>query len=166
MIISHIVAVSKNYVIGQNNSLPWSLPADMAYFQKVTMGHNIIMGRKNFESEGGILSGRTNIIITSQPDYNVDGGIVAHSMNEALDICRENHEEEAFIIGGGEIYKQSLDMVDRIYITIIDVEIEGDVYYPKINFDDWNILSKRYYKHDQENVFDHTYYILERKTKN
>ncbi len=109
MIVSSIVAVSKNRVIGKENGMPWHLPKDMRYFKRKTLNHHVIMGRKNFEAMGSPLPKRTNIILTRDPYYISSSSLVVHSIEEALTIAFDNGEEEVFIIGGGEIYKQSMD---------------------------------------------------------
>lgn len=164
MIISHIVAVSNNYVIGKNNRLPWRMPDDMKYFHKVTMGHVVIMGRKNYEANGKALSGRTNIVITRNRSFAPKDAKLVFSINEALDLAKRYESEEIFIIGGGEIYLETLPIVNRIYITVIDVDIEGDAYYPRIDFNDYVVLSKIYQKSDDKNPHNHTYFILENHT--
>lgn len=162
MIISQIVAVSKNYVIGKDNKLPWSLPADENYFHEVTFGHTIIMGRKNFEANGKALEGRTNIVLTRNKNYVAPGCIMTHTIKEAIEIASNQGEKEIFIVGGGEIYRQSLDYTSRIYITVIDTVIEGNVTYPKLNMNQWKVISKHEFKADKENLFNHVYYIYER----
>jgi dihydrofolate reductase len=162
MIISHIVAVSENNVIGKNNKLPWQMPADMAYFNKITKGHYVIMGRKNYESEGKALKGRTNIIITGNRKFKIDDGIIVHSLKEALDIPRKNKEEEVFIIGGGTIYEQSIDIADRVYLTRIHTIVEGDVFYPELNKSQWKLISEISHKKDNMNPLDYTFCIYER----
>ena len=162
MILSHIVAVSRNFVIGRNNKLPWRMPEDMRYFHKVTDGHIVVMGRKNYEANGKALKNRTNIVITRNREFNPDDAVIVHGIEGALEIARKFHPEEVFIVGGGQIYSNTLDMVDRIYITVIETEVKGDAYYPEINFNDYTIVSKIAKKADQENPYDHTYYILEK----
>jgi len=163
MIVSHIVAVSKNYVIGIHNHLPWKMPHDTAYFHRITSGHFVIMGRKNYEANGCALPDRTNIVITRQTDFRTSDSIVVDSIEKAIELAAESGEMEAFIVGGGEIYKQTLSIVDRIYITVIDLITDGDTYYPEINFSDWFINSEIAMKKDEKNPYDFTYYILERK---
>ncbi len=162
MIISHIVAVSENNVIGKDNKLPWNMPADMAYFNRVTKGHYIIMGRKNYESEGKALMDRINIVITGNREFKINDGIIVHSLNEAIEIPRKNKEKEVFIVGGGNIYKQSIDIADRIYLTRIHAVIEGDVFYPELNKPQWKSLSEISCKKDNMNPFDYTFCIYER----
>ena len=160
--ISHIVAVSKNNVIGINNQLPWHLPADMSYFKEKTKGHVVIMGRKNYEAEGKVLPDRINIIITRDKNFIAENCIVVHSVEEALVCAKKLEKKEIFIIGGGEIYKQTISLVNRIYITIIEVEIKGEVFYPQINLNQWILKSKTFYKKDKQNIYNHTYYIYDR----
>ena len=117
MVVSAIVAAAKNNVIGNGADIPWRLSGDMKYFKRTTLEHHIIMGRKTFESMGRPLPKRTNIVLTRDPYYVGTGIIVAKSLAEALRIAHDNGEEEVFIIGGGEIYKQSLDLLDKIYLT-------------------------------------------------
>ena len=162
MIISHIVATSENNVIGKNNRLPWQMPADMAYFKKVTKGHYVIMGRKNYESEGKALEDRINIVMTRDKGFKIDDGIVVHSLNEALDIPRNKKEKEVFIVGGGNIYEQSIGIADRIYLTRIHAIIEGDVFYPELNISEWKLVSEMYHKNDTLNPFNYTFCIYER----
>jgi dihydrofolate reductase len=163
MILSHIVAVSRNFIIGRNNGLPWKMPSDAMYFHDITIGHVVIMGRKNYEANKKALPGRTNVVITRREDFHPPDAFVVHTIDEAIAIAAETGEEEAFIVGGGEIYKQTLDIVDRIYITVIDMQAEGDTSYPVIRFDDYRILSERPNKADAENPYNWTYYILTKK---
>ncbi|NUO03715.1 MAG: dihydrofolate reductase, partial [Saprospiraceae bacterium] len=125
MIISAIVAVAKNNVIGKNGEIPWYLPADLRFFKQTTLNHHVIMGRRSFDSIGRPLPKRTNVVITRDPFFVGTGCIVAHSVEEALHIARNNGETEAFIIGGGEIYAQSMPYWDRLYLTRVDAAIEG-----------------------------------------
>jgi len=165
MIISAIVATAKNNIIGRDNDIPWYLPADLKYFKATTLNHHIIMGRKSYESIGRPLPKRTNIIVTRNPFYIVSNCILTHSVEEALDIAKNNEEEEAFIIGGGEIYKLSFPLLDRIYLTEVDLEVEGDIRFPEIDMDEWEVKSNNPQKADEKNKFDYTFKILERKKK-
>ncbi|MCF8345573.1 MAG: dihydrofolate reductase [Bacteroidales bacterium] len=162
MILSHIVAVSENFVIGKNNRLPWKMPEDTRYFHNVTDGHIVIMGRKNYKANKGALKNRTNIVVTRNLSFNPDDAIVASSIGKAIETAASFHPEEVFIVGGGEIYRQTLDMVQRIYITVIHTTVEGDAFYPLINFKSYHIISEVSKTADRENPFDHTYYILEK----
>ena len=137
MILSQITAMAKNRVIGINNTLPWEIPEDMKFFRSKTKGHVMIMGRKTFESLGSPLPGRYHIIITRQADYTYDHPQVkvVKTISEAVDFAKTllpSWPEEVFIIGGGEIYKQSLAVTNRIYLTIIDKDFVGDAYYPEL----------------------------------
>lgn len=162
MVLSHIVAVSRNFVIGKNNTLPWRMPGDMRYFHRVTDGHIVIMGRKNYEANGKALKNRTNIVITRNRDFKPGDALVTRSIREALEIAGTFRPDEVFIVGGGEIYRQTLEIVDRIYITMIETQVVGDAFYPEIQLSDYRIVSRIPMQADLENPYDHTYYILEK----
>lgn len=163
MIISAIVATAKNNVIGKDNDIPWYLPADLKYFKRTTLGHHIIMGRKSFESIGRPLPKRTNIVITRDPFYMASGCVVVHSIEEALAIAKENGEEEAFVIGGGQIYKQGFPLLDKIYLTEVDLEVEGEIFFPTINKNDWKEISSEAHLPDEKNKYAYVFKVLERK---
>ena len=141
MLLSLIVALSRNGVIGVGNQLPWHLPEDLKYFKSETLGKPIIMGRKTFESIGKPLPGRTNIVITRDPQWCAPGVNVVHGLNEALEIaatvCTESGVEEVMVIGGEQIYRLALPSADRLYLTEVDVEIKGDAFFPDINTSEW-----------------------------
>lgn len=131
--ISAIVAMSDNFVIGVNNQLPWHIPEDLAHFKKITNGHPIIMGRKTFESIGKILPNRTNIIITKQAGYDQKGAVIAGGLDEAVkNASASPGGEEIFIIGGGEIFKMAMPIIQKLYLTIVHKNIDGDVFFPEI----------------------------------
>lgn len=134
--LSLIVAMSQNNVIGDKNKLLWNLKEDLRRFKEITTGHPIIMGRKTYESIGKPLPNRKNIIV-SRSDINIDGCIVVHSIEEAINMFP--NDEEIFIIGGAEIYKQTIEKVDKMYLTVILEDYEGDAFFPYINFNMWNI---------------------------
>nr|AIA13335.1 Dihydrofolate reductase [uncultured bacterium] len=160
MTISIIVAVSENNVIGKNNDLPWHLPADMKFFKDTTMGHCVVMGRKNFQSipdKYSPLAGRTNIVVTRQKDFKAEGVITAHSIQEAIQVAKEKNETECFIIGGGEIFAQSLHFCDKIYLTRIHHVIDGDVHFPILNIDEWKELSRKDVPADEKNKFSFSF---------
>lgn len=161
MIISFIVAMGRNRVIGKDNALPWSLPADMKRFREVTMHKPIIMGRKTFESIGRVLPDRTNIILTRDKNFSADGCMVVHSLQEALHAAE--HAEEVFVIGGGLIFKQFLSQVRRMYLTIIDEDFEGDVLFPVFNSQEWKEVEHRAFIPDEKNKYSYTFVTLERK---
>jgi dihydrofolate reductase len=144
--ISILVAVAKNRVIGINNTLPWHLPADLKHFKALTMGHHIIMGRKTYESIGRPLPGRTTVIVTRNAALKVAGCLVAHSLQEAIELCGNN--EKVFIVGGAELYAQALPLADTMYITEIQQEVQGDAYFPEFNRDEWQEVAREV--HSQE----------------
>lgn len=129
--ISLIAAIARNRTIGKNNELPWRIPEDTKRFRKLTTGHVVIMGRKTFESIGRPLRERTNIVITRDTGYRAEGCTVVHSIEDALKEAKRIEREEVFVIGGGEIYKATLPSADRLYLTIIDKDFEGDVFFPE-----------------------------------
>lgn len=136
MILSHIVAAAENDVIGTNNDLPWDIPEDMKFFREKTKGKALIMGRKTFESVGHPLPKRLNVVVTRQQDYQPEGAIVVSSVDEAIKLCESKISEygdEIFIIGGGQIFRDTIDMVDIIYLTRIHKDFDGDIKYPTVN---------------------------------
>lgn len=147
MILSHIIAASKNRVIGVNGDLPWDIPEDMKFFREKTKKHIIIMGRKTFESFPGqkALPHRLNIVITRQKNYQPDNTVVVGSIDEAINFAKtktEEFSEEIFIIGGGEIYKQTLPLVNKVYLTQIHQSFEGDAFYPELHEDEFEIIEQ------------------------
>ena len=175
MIVSAIVAAAHNGVIGKDNEIPWHLPKDFAYFKKTTLHHHIIMGRNSYESIGRPLPNRTNIIITRNPFYIVSGCIVVHTIEEALKLAENNGEDEAFIIGGGEIFKQSMNLLDKLYLTEVDLDTqmgdvsangaqqsEGYVFFPKMNPKEWRLLSEDKHLKDEKNAVDFTFKVFEK----
>nr|AIA18327.1 Dihydrofolate reductase [uncultured bacterium] len=165
MKISIIVAASENNIIGRNNDLPWYLPTDLKYFKDTTMGHCVIMGRKNFESipaKYSPLAGRTNIVVTRQKDFHAVGVEVTHSIEDAIELARKKNETECFITGGGEIFAQSLKFCDRIYLTRIHAVIEGDVYFPVVNENEWKEISRKDIQADEKNKYPFSFIIYER----
>lgn len=148
MILSHIVAVAKNDVIGTENTLPWDIPEDMKFFKEKTKGRALIMGRKTFESVGHPLPHRLNVIVTRQKNYPVTAPnvVVKPDLKSAIEYCRgqmSKYGEEIFIIGGGEIFKESLSIVDVIYLTRIHQDFPGDIVYPKIPAKDFALVEQR-----------------------
>lgn len=133
--ISIIAAVANNGVIGVNNTLPWHLPEDLKRFRALTMGHHIVMGRKTFESLGRLLPGRTTLIVSRNSDYEVSGALVARSLKEAVSRCKG--DEEVFVIGGAQLYREALPVAHRLYLTEIDADFEGDVHFPEIDHSLW-----------------------------
>ena len=162
MIISQIVAVSLNSVIGVNNGLPWHMPTDLVYFKEKTMGHHIVMGRRNYEAEGKPLPGRVNIILTRDKNYTIDEGVVVHKIEDAISLARKAGEKELFIIGGEEIYKLAMPLTDKIYLTRIHTEVKGDTFYPEID-SSWKEGSRSEHKKDAQNPFDFDFLVYKRK---
>lgn len=152
-----IVAKSRNGVIGDSNKLIWRLPADLANFKKITTGHSIVMGRKTFESIGKPLPGRRNIIITRNPDYEVKDCEVVNSLDEALLLTGN----DCFIIGGGEIYKQSLDIASKIYLTLVDEDFTGDTIFSELD-DNWFKSSEENFSSDEKNPYNYSFITYER----
>ncbi len=157
--VSAIAAISgKNRGLGKNNELLFKIPEDMKRFRELTMGHPVITGRKNFESMGRPLPGRSNIIVTRDTGYHPEGCIVVHSIEDAISKARELDDTEVFIIGGGEIYKAALPYTDRLYLTLIDAEKDADVFFPDYSEFRKIILAE---KHENEAI-PYTYLTLER----
>ncbi len=163
--ISFIVAMDRNRVIGKDNQLPWHLPADLKFFKKTTMGHPIVMGRKTHESIGKPLPGRENIIVTRNERYESEGCTVIHSVKELLRLAAENKEEELFVIGGAELFRTIFPFADRLYITHIDHEFEGDTFFPDDHESDWKLISSEKGIKDEKNPYEYFYNIYERKEK-
>ncbi|MCG8410154.1 MAG: dihydrofolate reductase [Bacteroidales bacterium] len=159
--ISIIVAVSENNVIGKDNDLIWHLPRDLKHFKETTTGHYVIQGRKTFESFGRPLPNRVNVIITRNEDLKIDGCIVVHSLQEALEAAKTDNE--IFIIGGGTIYEQAMSLADRIYLTKVHQEFEGDTFFPKIDEDKWMEIDKRKFAPDEKNKYPFTILTLDRR---
>lgn len=133
MIISMIAAMGKNRVIGKGNQMMWHLPKEFAYFKETTMGHCLITGRKNIQAQKRPLPGRTNIVVTRQKDFTFEGCVIVNSIEAGLEYAKSKGESEVFITGGGEIYKQALPHAKRIYLTEVDFEAQGEVYFPEFD---------------------------------
>jgi len=167
--ISLIVAVAENGVIGRDGKLPWYLADDLKRFKKLTMGHTIIMGRRTWESIGRPLPGRRMVVVSRQPDYRVDSPDVevAASLDDALERAATNGDVEAYVIGGAELYKSALPVADRLYVTLVKAEIEGDTYFPVKSFDDfdwnsWVIVEQEPHDADSKNDYPYVYVTLQR----
>jgi len=164
---SLIVALSQNHVIGRNNNLPWYLPNDLKYFKQVTMGLPIVMGRKTFESIGKPLPGRTNIVVTRNTDWRAEGVRAVHSLEDAFTLAESIAEidgrEELMIIGGDQIYQAALPLVDRMYLTEVHAEIQGDAYFPKFDRDAWDIVGCEDFDAVEPNPYDYSFVVLDRK---
>ncbi|MBK6353218.1 MAG: dihydrofolate reductase [Saprospiraceae bacterium] len=161
--ISAIVAMNPDGLIGDQNKIPWHLPADLKYFKKITLGHHILMGRKCFDSIGKSLPGRKNIVVTKNPTFIVTDCIITNSIEEGILIAQQNKEEEMFIIGGGEIYRQSMHLVNKLYLTMVQFNGSGDVFFPQIDYDEWSLISDEKHTSDDKNNYDYSFLIYKRK---
>lgn len=161
--ISLVVAASTNHVIGKNNQLLWHLPNDLKFFKNTTWGSVVIMGRKTFESVNKPLPGRLNIVITRQSDWQYEGVIVVDSLQAAILKAQEENFKEIFIVGGGEIYKESMSHADRIYMTRVHTSIEGDTFFPEIDEAAWQLQSAEHFDADEKNNLAHTIELWERR---
>jgi dihydrofolate reductase len=157
-----IVAASKNHVIGKDNKLLWHLPNDLKYFKAVTTGHPIIMGRKTYESIGKPLPNRLNIVISRNQYESTENLIYTTSLQEAIAIAKVK-DEEIFIIGGGEIYRQALPLAHKIHFTLVNTIIKGDTFFPEINENGWQIESNEFHPKDEKHAFDYTFLIYCKK---
>ncbi|HLS09991.1 dihydrofolate reductase [Lentibacillus sp.] len=162
--ISLLVAMDRNRVIGYQNDLPWHLPNDLKFFKQKTIGHTIIMGRKTFESIGKPLPKRTNVVITRQKSSRFPEGIdVIRDINTVFDWNRQHPAEELFVIGGEEIFKQVLPHADRMYITLVDNVFQGDTYFPKFSETEWQLTAKEKGERDNKNLHDHYFLQYDRQ---
>ena len=160
MIVSIIAAMDKKRGIGFKNNLPWRLSADLKRFRELTMGHHIIVGRKTYESIGRPLPGRRMIIVTREKKYQAEGCDISNSIEAALDLAREAGEKEVFICGGSEIYTQTIDVADRMYLTFVDTEVEADAFFPEFDDREWSEGLSVYQPADEKNQFPFTFKIL------
>ena len=162
MKISIIVAISEGNIIGKTNSLPWYLPADLKHFKETTMGHCIIMGQKTHESIGRTLPGRTNIILSFDENFKSEGCIPVRSIEEALRVASAKNEDEVFIIGGASVYKQFIEIADKLYVTRIHHNFEGDVYFPEIDPKKWKLVTTEKHKKDNKNSYDYSFEVYKK----
>lgn len=161
MNLAIIVATDKAGLIGKDNDLPWKLSADLQYFRRVTMGKPIIMGRKTHESIGRPLPGRKNIIISSNEDYKVASCDVCHSVEQALVACGD--VEEAMVMGGASLYKVFLPHANKLYLTLVDAELEGDTWFPEWDRNDWLQISREDHPADDKNDYPYSFIVYQRK---
>ncbi len=162
MIISCIAAVAHNNVIGRDNDIPWYLPADLQFFKKITLNHHIIMGKNCYTSIGKPLPKRTNIIITRDLYFISSNCLIARSIGEALEMAHDNGEEEVFVIGGGQVYEQTKDLWNKLYLTEVDLSVDGDVFFPIIDQSEWRLLSEQRHEKDEKNEYNYTFKVYER----
>jgi dihydrofolate reductase len=155
--ITVIAAIAKNNALGKNNDLIWHLPADLKRFKKVTSGHYILMGRNTFESIGKPLPNRTTIIITRNKNYFKEGCLIANSLEKAIELAKD--EEQIFIIGGAQIYKEIIakDLADQLDITLVHKEFDADVYFPEIDLQKWKIVAREDFKADEKNEYEYSF---------
>lgn len=161
--LSIIVAMARNRVIGRDGDLPWHLSADLKRFRKLTTGHAILMGRKTYDSIGRPLPERRSIVITRNAGYHPEGVKIASSVESALSLVRD--DAEAFIIGGATIYEQALPLADRLYVTLVEAEVDGDTSFPEIDAAQWQLVSEEAHKADLKNDWPYRFLIYDRDTK-
>lgn len=166
MKVALIAAFAQNLVVGINNSLPWHLPEDLKYFKRTTSGKAIIMGRKTYESIGRPLPNRTNIVISRNPDFSAEGVVIVASIEEAIKHAESvntiNGVDEVMIIGGAAIYQASLPMADRLYLTHVHANVEGDAYFPKVDFDQWKEVAREDFNKDESNPYDYSFSVYDK----
>lgn len=161
--LSLIVAMDKNNVIGKDNDMPWHLPNDLKHFKETTLGNAMIMGRKTFDSIGRVLPGRKSIVLTRSEQTFPEEVDVIHSIEEIHTLRKANESDELFVIGGGELFKEMLPHADKLYVTVIDEAFDGDVYFPEIDPMIWEEVSKEKGLKDEKNIYD--YYFIEYSRK-
>ncbi|MYL19364.1 dihydrofolate reductase [Halobacillus litoralis] len=161
--ISFIFAMDRNQLIGKDNDLPWHIPNDFKFFKDMTWGKTIIMGRKTFESFGRPLPERKHIVLTSNESYDREGCTVIHSMDEILKMEQQHPDKEWFVIGGSVLFEKMLPYADRMYLTYIDAEFEGDTYFPPFNYDQWTLSSETKGMKDEKNPYDYYFRTYDRK---
>jgi dihydrofolate reductase len=164
MRISLIVAVDQEGGIGYRGDLPWHLPADLQHFKKLTMGHHLIMGRKTYQSIGRPLPGRTMIVLTRRPEFEAEGCLIAHSLQEGLALAESRGEDQVFVIGGASVFEEALPLADDLYLTLVHAAVEADTYFPGFNASQWRIESERFHPPDEDNPHPQTYFHLIRKS--
>lgn len=159
--VTIIAAIAENNALGKNNQLIWHLPADLKRFKKTTLNHVVIMGRKTFESLGKPLPNRTNILITRDKNYKAEGCVVVNSLKEALETASKE-DENPFILGGAEIYKQALPFTDKLDVTFVHHQFEADVFFPEINKTIWKETSREDFKANENNKYNYSFVTFER----
>ena len=161
MRISIIAAMACNRVIGKGGDMPWHLPAELRHFKQLTMDKPIVMGRKTFESIGRVLPRRQNIVITRERNWRFDGVDVVHSIDAAIEVAGDT--DELMIIGGAELYRQMLGCTQRLYLTLIDANIEGDTHFPEFNWDEWQEIENTRHPADEKNAYAMIFLVLDKK---
>lgn len=160
--ISLIVAMDLNNGIGIDNEIPWRISSDLRQFKRLTMGHHILMGRKTYESISKTLPGRVMIILTRSLEYQAEGCVVLHSLLDAIRYAEGQGENELFVIGGEDIFAQSIDIADRIYLSKVDASVEADTFFPRLDSDEWKIIFSEYIYSSDIDQYPYTFQILER----
>jgi dihydrofolate reductase len=158
--VSIIAAVAANGVIGRDGDLPWHLPSDLRHFKRTTMGHFLIVGRKTWEEVGKPLPGRTMVVVTRDRGLRIDDVIVVHSLKEALEAARG--DDEVFVAGGGEIYRQALPLADRVYMTRIHADFEGDTIFPELDRNEFRLVERSDHEPDDRDPFPYSFLVYER----
>ncbi len=166
MKLSLIVAMAQNRTIGVDNKLPWHLPEDLKYFRRITMGKPIIMGRKTHESIGKALPGRTNIVVTRQQGLKFEGCEIVSNLDDAIGLAEQigliNGMDEAVVIGGAELYALALPLTDRIYLTEVQAEVQGDAFFPEVDWSEWQEMVREDFKAKGPNPYDYSFLVLDR----
>jgi dihydrofolate reductase len=162
MLISLVVAATENNVIGKNNKLLWHLPNDLRFFKNITWAMPVIMGRKTYDSLTKPLTGRTNIVITRQPNWQKAGVRVVENLDQALNEAANTDAKEAFVIGGGEIFRQTISLAHKIYLTRVHTGLDGDTFFPAIDINEWNLVSNLEFNADEKHAFPYSFQIWER----
>jgi dihydrofolate reductase len=162
MTLSLLVATDENNVIGKDNKLPWHLPNDLKYFKNLTWGMPILMGRKTFDSIGKALPGRKSIVITRNKDWKHENVEVVHSIEEAINSAKADDIKEIFVIGGAEIFSSSFNNADRIYLTRIHHQFEGDVFFPELPANEWALIQNKFCHADDKNAYSHTFQVWDK----
>jgi dihydrofolate reductase len=160
MSFSLIVAMTARQVIGRAGQLPWHLPADLRRFRRLTMGHHVILGRKTYESIGRPLPGRKLVVLSRQADLVIPGARVAADLRKAVELCHD--DQEPFCAGGQQVYRDALELADRIYLTLVHADVDGDAYFPTILSTDWRLVHEEHRQADERNAYDLTFQTLQR----
>ncbi|NVB43104.1 dihydrofolate reductase [Pseudenhygromyxa sp. WMMC2535] len=163
MRVALIAAVSENGVIGRDQDLPWHLPDEFRHFKRTTQGHHVIMGRRTWESQGKPLPKRVNLVVTSRPDFQAPGAQIVRSLAEGLALAREAGDDEAFVIGGTRLYAEALALADRLYLTRVHAEVEGDAHFPAFDRSAWTEVERREHPADERHAHAFTIMVLERR---
>ncbi len=158
--ISLIAAMANDHSIGKENRMPWHLPADLKHFKKITLNKPVIMGRRTFESLGKALPDRTNIVVTQQENFIAPNCVIVHSLKDAIKAA--GNADETMIIGGGQLYQEAIKIADRMYLTFIDLNTQGDTFFPKWNEDEWREISRETHQKDAVNTYDYQFVVLEK----